>query len=478
MCSKIFKILMCFTLIFTMSMALKPKEKAHAVLPLLAPIAGAVVGEVASELGWKYVGKPAFKAVKDKIAGQVQKNTDKFDFTKKKPKKKGSKIDIDVSPLDRAKIASMLKEEGSNVIELDKKRSQKMTNPSYEVDFNVDDPFYSTGVHLNLVSVSDSAESLQRKDFVSRMFNVEFVPNAFDGTSDVNFISVLTGDVYAVEGVVGGNPYVEYNYMLSYYTSTDLALFRINDGEYLASEYIKNFEDSKEWKMYESYIEQLQQNNRTIYMAGGLIVPEDNTRIYNVPLDTPSSYVLPNSTDLDVDISIPIAGGDDTEIDLEWEDLVQYENDINNYENTVIERGDVTITNDYSTYIVNNYYTADDGEPTIEEVENEIENEIIIIGDGSGGSGGAGDLTPVDDPIEVPEGFFHELYEVGQYIGDMYNGITSYLVMAVDGMEELASGASGLVEFLGEFFDWLPDEYVAILSSGFMLGVVAFFVRR
>lgn len=91
--------------------------------------------------------------------------------------------------------------------------------------------------------------------------------------------------------------------------------------------------------------------------------------------------------------------------------------------------------------------------------------------------------APPDDgnsgpPAEIPSNFFELMANVGGKIIDTYNGIVKFASDSVTAMGSLVTGTAGLVTFLGTFFSWLPAPFVSLLSVGFMMGVLAFFLRR
>lgn len=352
-----------------------PPKKTQAVAPLLVWAAEALIAEVVVDLGWKYVGKPALKKITNKLSKKMMDNPNAFDFMKKKPKVDGQKkkVDIDVSPLDRAKVASLLKEEFKEIKKADTDRKQKTTNPVLEVSYAETDPLYNTGVKFNYVPHESSTQPGMNKmalDFFSRFYDVILTPNAYKESTNVKYRNIVTGDIVDDGNYKGGTPYSERTLTLEYSGTCTYYCIRVKFNTYATT--LTSVTDPA-WKIYQAYLRQIELNNRTIYMADGVTVPEDNTKIYDVPLNTPSGTKLPNSNDIDIDLSIPIDIDNDNVLEVEWEDLDIYQKYFQDYITNVENKGDITINNyENITYVTNIYYQSDPYDKTPEEVCKEI----------------------------------------------------------------------------------------------------------
>lgn len=369
-----------------------PPKKTQAVAPILIWAAEALIAEVVIDLGWKYVGKPALKKLTKKISKKIMDNPNAFDFMKKKPKIDGKKksIDVDISPLDRAKIASMVKEESKTIKAKDKDNHEKWTTPSYDVDFGNTDPFYNTGVKLNIYPDTSYGNLLRNQEalhFYKKLIHFKFIPNAYKASSNLELISSLDNRVVCTQTLSGGTPYRVHDVKARYLTNTS------------GDEYYLNFfstgcsmnPKTPEVKVFKSYLRALELANTTIYLAEGVMVPEDNTRVYDVPMSTPSGTKLPNHNDLDIDLSIPIDIDNENILEVEWEDLDIYQNYFEQYVTNVENKGDVTINNyENITYVTNIYYQSDPYDKTPEEVCKEINCD--------------GETNPPTDPEEEDDG--------------------------------------------------------------------------
>lgn len=505
---KILKILLALTVTLTMHLSLKPKEEANAIAPLLAGalwVAGGIAGEVAMDLGWQFIGKPAFDKIKSKVLKDVADNPDSWDFTKKKPKKNGKYLDIDVSANDRQKMATLLKKYGDDVIEMDRERESKNTRPVYDIDYPVGDPFDDTSVQVDFYPLSSQNGSAggtgyEALEFVTRMYDITFTPQAYQKKTRIDFVSVVNSSERFSIITPGDDSSSPLQLNLYVWKSSDSWPYNMEPNQpvtYITSSG-NSYSDPDYWsfgnsagatyKAYQGYLRSLEYANRTVFLAEGVAVPEDNSKIYEIPLDTPSSYQLPWADKITKPIKIPLPDEDDSVMDIEWEDLESrgYGDEIENYEVTIVNDNDPTITNNYNQ-TVNNYYTyeVDSDEKTPEQIKEEItiiiDNDVIVgDGDSSGGTSGSKlDVWVVtDDEIPIHRKFFMEVQEMADQLQDMYDGTVHFMDSAVDGMQSLTTGMTGFVSFLDDFFDWLPTEYKTLLGSGFMLGVVSFFLRR
>lgn len=138
---------------------------------------------------------------------------------------------------------------------------------------------------------------------------------------------------------------------------------------------------------------------------------------------------------------------------------------------TLIRNTDTLWNTEDSTITGGTFYVVDSGG-----------GDVIINpeeGDDDTRKGSSVDVWVVtDEEIPIHRRFFMEVQEMADQMQDMYDGTVHFMDSAVDGMQSLTTGMSGFVSFLDSFFDWLPTEYKTLLGSGFMLGVVSFFLRR
>lgn len=480
------RVLVSFLVLSLILIPLRPKQEADALAPLLAGalwVGGAIASEVAMDLGWKFLGKPAWDAIETKVMKDVANNPDSWDFPKTKPKKNGKKLDVDVSANDRQKMATLLKKYGDEVIEMDLDRKAKHTTPSYYVDIDdLEDPFYNTSIDVNISAYSGRSSEVMMLDYMSKFIDIEFTPIPYGRATYVEFIDTISGENIVLnpggsyrKKVNGGTVYNLEMKDFGYNSNTGSSMIGLADEMSYTFYVWESAKPRKSYQMYQGYLNQLQENNRTIYVAQGVSVPEDNTKIYEIPLNTPSTYKLPWGDSISKPISIPLPDEDDSVIDIEWSEVEtrQYDDDVENYQTTIINDNDPTITNNYN-HVVNNYYTyeVESNEPSPEEINNQI--AIIIENDIDIGTGGGG-IPVVDDADKAVRVYDRTL--VG-YIKSVYDYLADGLDNSILALKDITDSASGLVSFLDSSFEWLPNEWRALFGSAFVMGVVAHFLRR
>lgn len=91
--------------------------------------------------------------------------------------------------------------------------------------------------------------------------------------------------------------------------------------------------------------------------------------------------------------------------------------------------------------------------------------------------------TVVDPPRvpDVPDGtgdVSTDVKSITSLMADTYNGLKTFMADSVDMMKSLTQGTAGLVSFLGTFFSWLPNQFVSVVTVGFMIGMVGYWFRR
>lgn len=471
---------MAVTLVFTLLLStfsvtyVKPR-KADAIVQALVPIAGALVAEVALDLGWKYVVEPAYEAIVKKVAGEVVSKPDLYDFPKNKPKKGNGKIEVDVSPNDRAKIAKKLADEAKKVIDLDTARRAKTSKPVYKIDVaDTADPFYGTSIELDVKPKDSSSMAvMEAYEFFISFFRIEFQAKSFEQRSDIGVYSDVTGNKLFEWSLAGGpssNP-KKYDLVIDYY-------FYSGDQfmPYLAGIQLQNFnmEKTVEGKLWKAYKQALNNSvGKKVYYSQGLVVPDSAKDVYSVDERTPPTYQLPNHNDLskrlvlDMPDNVPYFEGEI--VDVDYEDLDNYIQHIEDSYNTYIEYGDVVTTNNYET-ITNNYYTT----YNYEKSDDEVKQEISIIIENENNVGGVG-CPEGDELCKSAEPYDRTILT---YIKETYDYLDDWIDQLVASSRNVKESAGGLVSFLDEIFDWMPSEWRTLFATAFIGGIIAHFFRR
>lgn len=476
-------------------LSVKPKEQAHAIAPLVAWglwTAGGVVADIALEQGIKWATKTAGKKAADKVTKKVLDNADDFDFTKEAPKKtKDGELYVPVSSLDKQKIATLWKEEATTVIEADINRKQKYSKPKYDLEFSANDPMYSTSISLDVVpDFADWTGSKQMHAMIQGTYDVVFTPIPYGMKTNVTLVSVIDGSTVNLGDAKGGSSGNPTNYKIRVaggntgFTKDNLATKKDTTFYFEPSLDGRSYRDLpvslNNLKYFYGYLQALANANRTIYLANGLVVPGDAQRIYEVPMNTPSGYDTGVSKKPSAGFKIPLPDSykDGNEYELTENNYQEFETIYNDYVTNNLEQElDYSTNNyDYSTTTINNYYTyeEDEDEKSIEDVKNDITIIIENNNQDNNENGGSGNLPSGEETNK----FYQLMANTGQKITDMYNGVVKFFEVATTGFSSLTSGMGGFMKFLDEFFDWLPDEYRALLGAGFTLGVVSFFLRR
>ena len=142
---------------------------------------------------------------------------------------------------------------------------------------------------------------------------------------------------------------------------------------------------------------------------------------------------------------------------------------------------------DVSEYI-DNSYQDNDYYPDNSTVNNWIENtnEENITNNNGGGSGGddSGGGSGSDDSIDI----FGWLKQLGAVIGSLIKGLGEFLTEVLDGivsaLNTLLEGLSSIIEtvteaipsvfmeFIKACFDWMPDEWIALLTASLLLMIL------
>lgn len=468
---KSFIIFMMFVYFFAVAV---PPKKTDAILPLLIPVAKALVVDVALTQGIKYAQKTGFDKKVMNVAKNVIEKADLYDFSDKKiTKTKGGKLDIPMSALDRAKVAWEVADEFSDVIDADQDRQAKTSKPRYDVDYANTDPFYKTSVSLDLLprSVEIGADN-KMLDYTKKYIDIKFTPIAFKQESNVEFIDSLTGMVYGSRVFLGGtytNPasYVLYARSVSGSSSG----FLYNSNTVFTVDITQ-----PSWKLYQAYLDQLSYSSAVTYTASGVIVPETIKKVYKVPPETVDDSDLPNKAELsNKPISIDIGVTSDVDVELDW-DNTEYLTQVEQHNETQIKKGDVTINNNYkyTIEVINNYYTDVNYGNNKTEIDIEIENNLPDPVDpvdpdpvdptdpGTGGNGGNVIVTGHWLTDAIPIALLLSLLE-------LLDSVVDYILRLVDFVVKIPLVPPK--SFDNEAFDWFrSSKFLGIYVYNTVLG--------
>lgn len=189
-------------------------------------------------------------------------------------------------------------------------------------------------------------------------------------------------------------------------------------------------------------------------------------------------------------------------VDVDVSDITNMSTTYNTYKNTIDndDYSKVTYDNDIEIYapestnttVYNDYDTPwntkmEDDEFTI-IVKPIIDVDVVIPPSDDDDSpvvtNPGGDITIiVEDDDDYPIGTRPDAVEViDRSMLDVarqtYNYLGDSVDTAIDGMRDVTDNATGLISYLDESFDWLPNEWRALFGSAFILGVFAHFFRR
>lgn len=471
--SKVFIMLLSISLIF--NAAVKPK-KTEAVAPVLIWAAEALVVDVVANLGWKYVAKPAYEAIKKKVAKKVVDNADNFDFSKKKVSlSKDGKMRVPASSLDKTKIATILKEESTVIVEKDTERKANTSKPIYDVDVSYTpvDPYYNTGMCLDVVpgKVINGIDNNLAVEWFNEVVSVKFDAYPYEQKVLVTFIDTMAGKQKSfVSTVKGGQPCANYELQVQEDTGDFLMFWLYKDGmnhTYTSLPRNEGFSFSS-WKKIKQSLAGIK---TTILHADGILIPESTKNVYDIPLKTPSTYKPPNDVQLNAPVTIQLPDINiENDLELDFDELGGFTTNISRGITTYETNNMDLTTNNYQyNYVVNNYYYSD----VVGVPQTDVDEDLK-------------DLIPTDPtnptdpkpPAEVPTEYTSLMSRMAGKVIDMYNGIVTFMKTSVEMMGELTAGTAGMVVFLTSFFSWLPAEYVTLLSVALMIGVTAFFLRR
>lgn len=487
---RVIPLLLSFLLVFNLIFA--PK-KAHAIAPLVAWLAwtaAGVVADVAIEQGIKYVSKKVAKNTADKVTKKVLDNANDFDFTKSYGKKtKDGKVYIPATALDKQKVAKLWKDEYEVIADKSVKRKQQASNPKFEVDIDVieTDPYYGTGIDLTVKRQENatSQTAFLGVEWFSEVVDIKFEALPYEQETRITLIDSWNGHEFVLGRFEGGNP--SNAYTLELFNQSFIMYFTLYDGDWeesLSNDRWYHYKsDSSNDSSYDEWLElkkSLAGYKTTFVYADGFIMPDTMKNIYDIPLNTPSKYDIGQSKPSDgIYIDLPDTYNDGNEYEITENNYQDFSTEIENYVAKQENILDMSTNNyDYSTTIINNYYTYEEGEKEPAEVENEI--TIIIDNDDNDGDGGGSD-PPATGGGDVPSetNKFNELMgTVAQQMKDVYKGFTGFLEASVDGMKDLATGTVGLATFFTGWFSFMPSEFTSLLGIAFMMGVFAHFFRR
>ena len=129
------------------------------------------------------------------------------------------------------------------------------------------------------------------------------------------------------------------------------------------------------------------------------------------------------------------------------------------YDNTSnVTNIDQSVINTTTQTIINNYYGDDSG------------------GDDNGGGGGGGDDdSPIWEALlQAIVSFFRK---IGELIAAILTGILGLLTEVLDAIAEITTNFTGVTDFLGQVFDFLPSEIVSVLLLGATLGILISLIK-
>lgn len=502
---------MCLVLIFTFTFV-KPKEdmeKAEAVIPIAAwavSIIGGLIIDIAVDMGVKFIDKKAKEGFKNKILNKIwAKNGDLINELKP-TKKNGLKWLFKAPKWLLTIITGAVSSEIINTKEEDDDRTENISGGKPVVpgdgDSNIElpptDPFYNTSISMTDILPRHKTYS-QDKAFAAYMkswLNYKVTPSSYKEMTKMeisgykNFSDSL---VFYVKG--GSNFYFEIGSSQSVYYPHELQAFSGGTAQNIISldgnpyyrstvTFERNSSISEGFKAFEVYLIQLEQNNKKIYYADGLLV-SDYKGLIKLPQDLSASDLkdfdytkLPPKLQKDRDIEFEIKNT--TLVDVNQWDLLKEGDEFEwtLIENEIVSQGDtiynVVINNDYNPTI-NNEYEVD------EETQNDIDNMLPVVpggkppatGEGTGSGGMVctenGKIIPCDN-VEKIDG------SLLAYVKNSYEYATNFVKTAVDGLKALGTGAVELTKLYGIFFGWLPKEIVILMTSGLgiMLGLRIF----
>lgn len=127
------------------------------------------------------------------------------------------------------------------------------------------------------------------------------------------------------------------------------------------------------------------------------------------------------------------------------------------------------------------YYSSQDNYNIDNSVVIENTTEIIYnyYGDDSGGGGGgSGDDDNDDDTIwkallKAIADFFKK---IGELIATVLTGIVTILTSILDAIATIVSDFTGITDFLGQIFAWLPTEIITLMTLGLSTALFAAFL--
>lgn len=506
------KVVMIIMLLFSF-LVVDTKNKVEAFIPLV-PVIGAVgmfiAKEVAFELGWK-AGKKGVEYMTKKLAPKIEKGikNKEFDWVKSKPTKKGKKMRVPVSGKDVAKMAWHLSDLGEEVI------TESVGRPAYtgapyqggKVTTDNVDPFYNTAVNLRIErGPSSSPGAFAFPDFFSMAFDLQLVPQPYEGKTKLTLISAFDSSRKSYNlSLTGGNYVIFYDSDSFSYYGNNIKIRSADPGnnyssQFLYTNYGYSTIDYLGVDAFDMYRDALAKANTKYHFAQGLAVPEDMREIVKLPPNTPNSYDLDKKfagkvidIDLGVDLDFDLPDNYDTEILLET--VIQknpdfdFENHItNNVINNIHNDNSITTHNTYITN--NNYYDNSKAEDIIKEVlpllpkpvEPNVPDDKPPI---------TGEIIPVDPipklPIEIGvevEGMKYcvngdevvPCKDIEAIDGSLlamaknsYKYATDTIKTGVEGIQSLGSSATEMTKLFDTFFGWLPSEIRVLMVGGFSL---------
>lgn len=450
-------------------------SKPKAIAPLLiwgGSLLAGVIAEEAIEMGIRHFspdGKKKSKSKAKKIATEVMDEVGDYGFEmfeKDAKRKADGSLEVYPSANDRAKLAKKVADEFDDVIEMETLHKEKMSKPSYGVDYPIGDPLEKTSVHIEIVKYSERPEDLKAHDKFIRLYNVRFTPIAFAKKTKVEFISSVTGRVIWWENFEGG-----LSYKIAPYSNYegDTYPFRLQfvggNSFYPTKDYETNL-------VYNQYINMIEKANSKIHYAEGLVVPESIKNVYPAPKHLPKDYELPNKGELSNKPVVfknvfPPIGND---VDISWNELNQMAESDSEFQNkfeqnidTYLENGDIN-NNTYNTVVMNNYYTDKNYDEKVADVQIDIDNNFPVPVE-------PGEETPGGEVEPLNRGLLGYAKQTYEYLADSIDG-------ALASLKDLTDSASGVVHYLNTSMSWLPASWRMLFGSAFIVGVVAHFLRR
>lgn len=477
---------MCLVLIFSF-VFIKPKEdveQAEALAPIAAwavSIIGGLIIEIAVDMGVKFVDKKAREGFKTKILNKIWGKNGDIINDLKPTKKNGLKwlfkapkwlLTLITGAITTEIIQTKLEDDERTENVVSGKPIVPSPNDS-DVSLNPVDPFYNTNIHITKIIAGENPPSIELKKRVSYLnswVNYKVSPVSYATRSKLEVSPYKDFSSSTVIYIAGGFKGELKLGVGTYYrfTSDFGSVFYSNATTSSKTTTLNLLSAGPIWGAYEAfevYLKQLEEKNKKIYYANGLLVSE-----YQGLIQLPQDLTVSDLEKLDYS-KLPPAIQNDKNYEFEikdttlinvdqWELLKEGDKfEWTLVENEIVNQGDTIyntiINNDYNPTINNNYFVTP-------EVQENINSQLPST-DGSKPPATGGDVDKIDGSLIA-------------YIKNAYEYATGVIKSGVDGLKALGTGAVELTKLYGVFFSWLPKDIVVLMTSGLaiMLGLRIF----